>query len=392
MKKITIRTAIIAVALFLVCAPIWGHAAPPQARTQPGSFKDYPLGCIPDTSGIQRCPTFIGSPNRSLPASVDLTNQFPKPLLQEGSSCVGYAVAYAAKTNQEFYLHPGWDMDFTANQMSPLFVYNQLHNNDKGIPISLAMEYVRDFGACTRSSFAPGNVNQQPTNVQRDEAAGYRAAGYSKVTTVTGMKECLANGNGVIIGIYLYDDFDLSADNPIYDIPGVVEDDPGLHAVCLIGYDDNIGGSGAFRFINSWGDWGIYGSNGYLGYGWIAYEMLENSNVFNNEGYVFTDLRTVNRYNITYNDNGGTGSPPAQRKFDNETVQLSSTIPTGSNFTLTYNANGGSVSPANKSVPCSFQNWNTNAAGTGTSYNSGANYSNNNNISLYAQYAGSVGA
>ena len=55
-------------------------------------------------------------------------------------------------------------------------------------------------------------------------------------------------------------------------------------------------------------------------------------------------------------------------------------------YTITFNANGGTVDTASKVVDCPFVNWNTNAAGTGTSYPSGGNYTTNAAATLYAQW------
>lgn len=71
-------------------------------------------------------------------------------------------------------------------------------------------------------------------------------------------------------------------------------------------------------------------------------------------------------YAITYNANGGTGAPSAQTKWYGEALTLSSTRPTRTDF--------------------SFLRWNTNSAGSGTSYASGASYTANSAATLYAQW------
>lgn len=72
-------------------------------------------------------------------------------------------------------------------------------------------------------------------------------------------------------------------------------------------------------------------------------------------------------YAVTYNGNGATsGTPSAQTKWYGETLPLSSTRPTRTNYV--------------------FKNWNTAAAGTGTAYASGASYTANAALTLYAQW------
>lgn len=71
-------------------------------------------------------------------------------------------------------------------------------------------------------------------------------------------------------------------------------------------------------------------------------------------------------YTVTYDANGGSGAPSSQTKTENIDLTLSSTKPTKEGYT--------------------FVNWNTKKDGTGTSYDAGAVYSGNANITLYAQY------
>ncbi|MCM1508432.1 MAG: InlB B-repeat-containing protein [Ruminococcus flavefaciens] len=150
---------------------------------------------------------------------------------------------------------------------------------------------------------------------------------------------------------------------------------------------------------------------------------------------------TPNTYTVTYNANGGSGAPSAQTKTYGVDLTLSSTKPTrtgytfskwntkadgsGTNYnsgakytgnanltlyavwtpnkyTVSYNANGGSGAPGNQTktygvdltlsstkptrTGYTFSKWNTKADGTGTNYNSGAKYTQNANLTLYAQW------
>ncbi len=69
-------------------------------------------------------------------------------------------------------------------------------------------------------------------------------------------------------------------------------------------------------------------------------------------------------YAVAYNANGGTGAPGNQTKWYGESLTLSTAKPTREGYT--------------------FKCWNTNAAGTGTNYNSGASYTANAAATLYA--------
>ena len=103
----------------------------------------------------------------------------------------------------------------------------------------------------------------------------------------------------------------------------------------------------------------------------------------------------ANKYTVTYNPNGGTGAPDNQIKTHGTNLTLSSTKPThaatsAGKYTVTFNANGGSVTPASLDAPRTtaykFQNWNTAADGSGTSYAPGATYTVDADVTLYAQW------
>ena len=108
---------------------------------------------------------------------------------------------------------------------------------------------------------------------------------------------------------------------------------------------------------------------------------------------------TTTTYRITYNANGGSGAPGNQTKTHNVALTLSNTKPTRANssagsYKVTLNANGGSVSTASldaaRTTSYTFKNWNTEANGSGTSYNPGASYTANSAATLYAQWESST--
>ncbi len=107
----------------------------------------------------------------------------------------------------------------------------------------------------------------------------------------------------------------------------------------------------------------------------------------NSSKAVYENILAANTYTVSYNVNGGTGSIASQTKTHDTNLTLTTVKPTGKSFTVTYNANGGTVSSSSKTVSQTFTNWNTAANGSGTAYNSGATYSANANVTLYAQYA-----
>ena len=71
-------------------------------------------------------------------------------------------------------------------------------------------------------------------------------------------------------------------------------------------------------------------------------------------------------YTITYNANCGQNAPSKQTKKYNENISLSTSVPTYSNH--------------------DFTGWNTKSDGSGTSYVKGATYTENADVTLYAQW------
>lgn len=83
-----------------------------------------------------------------------------------------------------------------------------------------------------------------------------------------------------------------------------------------------------------------------------------------NENTTLYAVWEVNTYTISYNANGGTGTPGNQTKTYGVALTLSSTIPTRTNYT--------------------FLGWGTAASATTATYVPGSQYSDNRDITLYA--------
>lgn len=82
--------------------------------------------------------------------------------------------------------------------------------------------------------------------------------------------------------------------------------------------------------------------------------------------YTSVSVPALASYAVSYNANGGSGAPSNQTKWYGTALTLSSTKPTRTGY--------------------SFSKWNTAANGSGTSYNSGASYTGNTALNLYAQW------
>lgn len=111
--------------------------------------------------------------------------------------------------------------------------------------------------------------------------------------------------------------------------------------------------------------------------------------------YAVWQLKT---YEISYNANGGENAPETQRKTHGSAIILTAETPTREehveSIRITLNANGGTVSPrsltATLSTSYDFENWNTLSDGSGKTYVAGDSYTDNADITLYAQWAEST--
>ncbi|MBQ6019631.1 MAG: hypothetical protein IJL26_05555 [Clostridia bacterium] len=224
----------------------------------------------------------------SLPSAIDNSSLFPSPGNQGiQNSCVGWAVAYAAKSGLERNKR-NWSISSSVHHFSPSFIYNQI-NGKKNVPVPLSsgIDKVASQGVCTLSYFAynENDWTTPPSTLQKKNAALYKGKKAKKVTGINKMKARISEGYGIITGIITSPDLrNLNSTNPIYNVLGSNLNNEEYHAICLIGYDDS---KNAFKFINSWGtDWGING------YGWISYDLISNysCNIYHSaRGFILTE-------------------------------------------------------------------------------------------------------
>lgn len=203
----------------------------------------------------------------ALPTSVDLGAQLP-PIGNQGStnSCVGWAVGYSLKTQQE-QRERSWGITTTNHQFSPWWIYNQIKiSPDQGSYIEDAYELVKLRGCDVLSNFNPGHPYTYPPNTSFPE---YRIISWNYVARDLGsIKQIISEGRPIVISVNLFPDFDsLSSTNQVFD--SIYGYSRGRHAICVTGYDD---ARQAVKFVNQWGtSWGVSGG------GWISYAMMMDS-------------------------------------------------------------------------------------------------------------------
>ena len=139
------------------------------------------------------------------------------------------------------------------------------------------------------------DCSTQPTRTQRDLALSYRSedsgfffntlTGYALTDQViTNMKGWLARSEPIVLVIEVPDEVDgfwaaygvPEKQNCTLDLPSQGSSS-GLHAIAMVGYDDDIANThkSGFKIVNSWGTgWGC-GGFAYLTYDWLKENAVQ---------------------------------------------------------------------------------------------------------------------
>jgi hypothetical protein len=281
-----------------------GTSPSSETSTPPGG-----LGMVPssaDKQGLVGLPEMLGAAEE-LPEAVDLTES--DSLLQgqpsgdgiasigdqgQTATCTGWAASYYYKTYQEWLEH-GWDLEDGGPDydyiFSPSFVYNQITNTtdwncDEGAQIGDAIALIVEQGDLPWSEFPwvpyPYDCGTQPSSAEKDAAEEYDGISYGAFFIdvgppygpeldhdLTPLKQWLANDDPFVLGFPIYSEFDYYDCYEVVTPPAYPGSYRGLHAVAVVGYDNNWAGVGGFKIVNSYGDdWGCYG------YAWLSYSFV----------------------------------------------------------------------------------------------------------------------
>ena len=206
-----------------------------------------------------------------LPPLVDLTDRFPPPGDQgEQSSCVGWAVGYAARSY--YNSAPGTGPRLRAHEIpSPAFIYDAIRapgaSCDTGTRISDALDLLQR-GAVTHAEYPyDDNRCRRPGSQARARASKFTIAKWQVVDTdrLDQVKAELAQGHPVVIGMRPNRDFDRLRGERVWRA-GLPAEDDGHHALAVVGYSER---GQHFVVMNSWGlGWGD------RGFGRIAYDTF----------------------------------------------------------------------------------------------------------------------
>ena len=201
----------------------------------------------------------------NLPAAVDLRDQCPKEIYDQGQlgSCTGNAIAAAF----EFALLKQKLTDFMPSR---LFIYYNERviegtvGSDSGAQIRDGIKSVNKQGVCPESEW-PYDITKftdRPPDSCYQEALRHQVTSYQRVPQLANqLKGCLAHGFPFVFGFTVYDSFESDEVAKTGDAPMPVTGEQvlGGHAVLAVGYDN-----AKQRFIvrNSWGE--SWGQGGYF--------------------------------------------------------------------------------------------------------------------------------
>ena len=191
-------------------------------------------------------------------------------------SCVGWATTYYGLTIVKRIEH---GKDYPV--FSPLSTYNRYcffyHKNPcyGGSQIDGSLEVIKHYGSPLYESYALQNCAYDPDKTKyKDRLFDYERLQHMNYLQI---KSALSNNRPVVIGLNVYAGGKGNSMNTKFlDSNGIIKienfsSDYAVsgHAMCIVGYDDNLGG-GAFKLVNSWGkEWGK------SGFCWLRYKDLK---------------------------------------------------------------------------------------------------------------------
>ncbi len=238
-------------------------------------------------------PALVTRSYNGLPESHSLVQYCPKPRSQGNfGSCSAWSTGYAARTIAEAIAN-GWvNTDIiTEEAFSPWFVYTNIRRNHNdncsgGTAIEDALRLMKNTGITKFSEYSSECEDYVPTPIM-EASERYKIDDYFTLIPyqcndyqlkINSVKKAIANDRPVIFAMDVYKSFGDSWGKELWD--GVMEGNPGGHAMCVIGYDDNMYG-GAFHIQNSWGT--SWGDGGRI---WVKYDDFAKCAKYAFEMYV----------------------------------------------------------------------------------------------------------
>lgn len=212
----------------------------------------------------------------ALPPSVDLRPDAPPVESQKNlGSCTTFAIIGALE-----YIEKK-DKDIAFEVFSHLFLYYNERDlegsvaSDSGAMIRDGIKTLASLGICNETMW-PYDISKftdKPPQECYDDAKKHLITSYARLDTIDDIKNCLATGYPVIVGITVYESFETDevAKTGIVPMPSPSEECLGGHAVSIWGFQDD---KQHFIMRNSWSDgWGD------KGYFYLPYDYIGNSDL-----------------------------------------------------------------------------------------------------------------
>lgn len=225
---------------------------------------------------LEKIPLFEGARYDELPFMVDFKKYAPK-VVNQGliGNCVGWSVGYAAQSIMVAKKNKWTDKELiTQEAFSSAYIYNQIkRKNCAGARLDTACHILVEQGNLKARDFDDLNgCDRMPNTEERAMAQQHKIKEYygifdqdeSKKNKIFKTKRALADGNPVIIGMRLRENFWKPTPEGFWDSETGKVKTWGDHAMCIVGYHEN---KQAFEIMNSWGeDWG---NQGHI---WVKYD------------------------------------------------------------------------------------------------------------------------
>jgi len=203
-----------------------------------------------------------------LPISLNYRDKMP-PVRNQGKegSCTGHAADYLKQYQEK--------IDYNRLiVLSPRFIYEEakkISGGSEGSTMKAVSEALIKKGICEENfwPYIAGNIGN-PKDGTYDNALKYKESPiYTRITNEKELKGSLVKFGPIIAGVLVYKNWYRQKNGRIPDstfwegLYGAL----GGHAICICGYDDDMG---EYMFINSWGEeWGD------KGYGYITYKHMK---------------------------------------------------------------------------------------------------------------------
>lgn len=262
-----------------------------------------------------------------LPANYSLEKYVP-PVLNQGdtSTCVGFAMGYyGISTIHNAYFDRSNEYEKLIHSFDPYYAYTLNDSNcDNGLNMLDAFRKFSIYGA-KKMFFSPIDIDcENPISVETrenilDYLSPYQLEKFEYIQTINyrfieNVKISIFNKLPVIIGANITKSLLDVGSNKGNALWTPKDDEKSIvgHAMCVVGYDDDLNG-GSFRIVNSWGaDWG---ENGFF---WLSYDdfyktvdeayvikpyMIDFENQ-NKEVYFSDDYLNINSKNDLFNYEG----------------------------------------------------------------------------------------